>query len=200
MSTVKKWTTICRRSLSRQGPRRIPQEGLEKLVIETVLEFYAPCLEKDGRQKIVALVRDRLGCEHEEFAAARQRAEQEQQRVREIINNLLDNITKTNREHVDSRLKELNAQGKQLEARLEELERLACSQQDICAVVNEACEFLRGLAFTFERGLPQDKLAALRQCIHRIVIDKPSGTMRLAIRELPAACVDGLHEVQVSIG
>ncbi len=113
---------------------------------------------------------------------------------------MLDNITADNREFVDSRLQELSAQRQQLAARLEELERLSGSQQDICAAANEAGEFLGSLALTFERGYPQDKLCAMRQCIHKIVIDKPGGSMRLAIRELPAACVDAVRQVQVSIG
>ena len=116
----------------------ILQQDLETLIIDAVLGFYKPCLEKGGRQKIVAVVRKQLGSDNEELVAARQRAEDEHQRVGGIINNLPDNITADNREFVDGRLKELNDQRKQLESRLAELDRLAASQAEINSIVTDA--------------------------------------------------------------
>ena len=69
-----------------------------------------------------------MGCDNEELLAARDRAEEEHQRIGSIVNNLLDNLTADNREFVDGRLKELNDQRKQLELRLAELDRLAAGE------------------------------------------------------------------------
>ncbi len=65
-----------------------------------------------------------IGSEAEEFIAARKRAQKELSKVKKIVNNLLDNITLANREFVDQRLRELKQQKQQLQARLEELDRL----------------------------------------------------------------------------
>ena len=173
----------------------IPQQDLEVLVIDAVLGFYKSCLEKDGREKIVAIVRKQLGCDNEELVAARQRAEDEQQRVGGIINNLLDNITADNREFVDERLKELNGQRKQLELRLAELDRLVASQAEINSIVTEALQFISGLKFTLTQGLPQEKLCALRQCVERILIDKPGGSVVVKIKAVPASTIQEVEEL-----
>jgi 4-aminobutyrate aminotransferase-like enzyme len=57
----------------------------------------------------------------EDIVSARQRAQAELENISKVINNLLDNITETNREHVDKRLNELTIKKQQIETRLEEL-------------------------------------------------------------------------------
>jgi hypothetical protein len=126
----------------------IPKGVMESRVIEVVLDFYRPYLAKDGRRKLAEAVKAQIGSETEDLAAARQRAEEELQGIEPIINNLLDNITETNREYVDKRLNELKAQRQQLEARLEELDRLSLSQVEIETIVADAMQFLGGLEFT----------------------------------------------------
>ncbi len=152
-------------------------------------------MEQGGREKIVAIVRKQMGCDDEELVAARARAEDEQQRVTAIINNLLDNLTADNREFVDGRLKELNNQRKQLELRLAELDRLAASQAEINAIVTDALQFISGLKFTLNQGLPQEKLCALRQCVERILIDKPDRSVVVKIKAVPASAIQELEEL-----
>ncbi|MCZ6652563.1 MAG: recombinase family protein [Planctomycetota bacterium] len=178
----------------------IPQQDLEMLVIDAVLGFYKPCLEKGGREKIVTIVRKQLGCENEELVAARQRAEEERQRVGGIINNLLDNITADNREMVDGRLKQLNDQRKQLELRLAELDRLAASQAEINSIVTDALQLISGLKFTLNQGLPQEKLCALRQCVERILIDKPGRSVIVKIKAVPASTIQEVEELACELG
>jgi len=90
-------------------------------------------------------IKVQINFEGEEFAAARQRAQAEQKKIGKIINNLLDNITPTNREYVDRRLNELKQQRQQLEARLEELDQLSFSQAEIDNIVTDSMQFLSGL-------------------------------------------------------
>jgi len=114
-----------------------------------------------------------------------------------IICNLLDNITATNREHVDNRLNELNKQRQQLESRLEELERLNMTQAEIKVLVSEAMQFISGLEFTLTQGLPQEKLVALRQCIEKITINKPAGEIKLTIHLIPTGNLQAIQEIKV---
>jgi DNA invertase Pin-like site-specific DNA recombinase len=183
---ITKGTTICQ-----MNP--IPKELLESNVIETVLCFYKPYLEKDGRQKLAEAVKAQTGAEKEDITSARQRAQAELENITKIINNLLDNLTETNREHVDKRLNELTTTKQQIEARLEELERLSLSQAEIDTLVTDGMRFLAGLEFTLHNGLPEEKLTALRRCIEKIHINKPAKKATLAIRLVP---VGGLNTVQ----
>ncbi len=135
----------------------------------------------------------------EEFVAARRRAQRQQDRIKKIINNLLDNITSTNREFVDQRLTELKQQKQQLEARLEELDRLVVSQAEIKSMVADAIEFISGLELTLREDLAQKKLVALRRCIEKISINKPAGTVKLTVRSVPAGNLEGTEECHISL-
>jgi hypothetical protein len=177
----------------------ISQEILENKVIETVLDFHRPYLERGGREKMAKVVKDQIGSEGQDLNKARERAEAEKERISGIINNLLDNITSSNRQHVDKRLDELKKQRQQLDERLEELERLSLSQVEIDNIVTEAMKLVSGLEFTLCQGLPQEKLVVLRQCIEKIWINKPAGEIKLAIYQVPAGNLQDTVEIKTSI-
>ncbi|MFC1794133.1 hypothetical protein ACFL3Q_11165 [Planctomycetota bacterium] len=86
---------------------------------------------------------------------------------------------------VDKRLNELSKQKQQLEQRLEELDRLSISQEEIQEIVADSMRFISTLEFTLIKELPQERLVALRQCIERIFIDKPAGIIKLKNRLVP---------------
>jgi len=111
----------------------------------------------------------------------------------------LDNLTETNRDHVDKRLNELTTKKQQIEARLEELERLSLSQAEIDTIVTDGMRFLAGLEFTLRNGLPEEKLTALRRCIEKIHINKPAKKATLAIRLVPVGGFNTVQERSISI-
>ncbi len=178
----------------------IPQRDLEAVVIGAVLNFYAPCLAEGGRKRLAEAVKAQMGTEHEELGSARARGEAEHDRITRIIDNLLDNLTETNRQYVDERLEGLTDQRRQIEKRLEELDRLASSQAEITSIAADALKFLSGLAFTLREGLPQEKLVALRQCIQQVYINAPDRVARIRLFTVPAGSLTATEEVQVSIG
>ena len=177
----------------------IPQEVLESLVTDTVIDFYRPYLAAGGRRKLALAVKAQIGSEAEEFVTARKRAQRQQNRIKKIINNLLDNITSTNREFVDQRLRELKQQKHQLEARLEELDHLLVSQGETKSIVADTMQFLSGLEFTLREGLAQERLVALRRCIEKISINKPAGTVKLTVRSVPVGSLEGSRECHISL-
>jgi hypothetical protein len=177
----------------------IPQKVLEKTVIKVVLDFYKPYLEKGGRKKLAQAVKDQIGAEAKEFVAARKRAHSELKNIDKTINNLLDNITSANRQFVDRRLGELQQEKLKLEFRLEELDRLSLSRDEINGIVSDSMKFLAGLEFVLREGVPQEKLVALRQCIEKISIDKPAGQIKLAIYLVPAGNLQATLESKASI-
>jgi len=177
----------------------IPQEVLESLVTDTVIDFYRPYLGKGGRRKLAVATKTQIGSEAEELVTDRKRAHRQLNKIKKIIGNLLDNITSTNREFVDKRLRELEQQKEKLEARLEELDRLIVSQAEVETIVADAMQFLSGLECILHQGLPKEKLVALRQCIEKIEINKPSGIVRLTVRSVPVGNLEGTVERQVSL-
>jgi len=141
-------------------------------------------------------VKDQLGSDGQDLDKARERAEAEKERIGGIIDNLLDNITSTNRQYVDKRLDELKKQKLQIEERLEELERISLSQAEIDSIVTEAMQFLSGLDFTLGQGLPQEKLIVLRQCIEKIFVNKSKGTINMKICRVPAGNLQATVELK----
>lgn len=189
---ITKGTSICQMNA-------IPKEILESKTIETVLDFYRPYLEKGGRQKLAEAVKLQVNCEGKELSTARQRAQTEHEKIGKTIDNLLDNLTPTNREYVDQRLNELKQQKQQLETRLEELDQLYLSQAEIDNIVTDSMQFLSGIEFTLHHGLSQEKLGVLRQCIEKIGINKPAGEIKMAIRQVPVGNLQVSQELMVSL-
>jgi DNA invertase Pin-like site-specific DNA recombinase len=189
---ITKGTNVCQMNA-------IPKDILEDAVIKTVLDFYRPYLEKDGRKKLAEAVKMQVNFEGVELVAARRRAQTEQEKTGRIIDNLLDNITPTNREYIDRRLNELKQQRQQIEARIEELDRISLSQAEIDNIVSDSMQFLSGLEFTLRQGLPQEKLVALRQCIEKIWVNKPAGEIKLAIRLVSAGNLKATQELKISV-
>jgi len=177
----------------------IPKKILEGKVIDTVLDFYKAYLDKGGRKKLAEAVKKQVNFEGKELVTARQRAHIEREKISKIIANLLNNITAANREYVDQRLSELTQKKKQFEDRLEELDQLSLSQTEIDGIVTDSMQFLSGLEFTLRQGLPQEKLAALRQCIEKIWINKPAGEIKLAIRTVPVGNLQVTQELKTSV-
>jgi hypothetical protein len=177
----------------------IPQKILEETVTKMVLDSYRPLLGKGGRIKLAEAVKAQIGSEAEEFVAARKRAQRQLNKINKTINNLLDNITSANREFVDQRLGELKQEKYQLEARLEELDQLSLSRDEINSIVSDSMKFLAGLEFVLREGVPQEKLVALRQCVQKISVDKPNEKITLAIYLVPVGNLQATRESTASI-
>ena len=177
----------------------IPQKVLEETVIKVVLDFYKPYLEKGGRKKLAEAVKTQIGSEAEEFVAARKRAQRDLGKIDKTINNLLDNITSANRGFVDRRLGELQQQKQQLEARLEELDRLSLSRDEINGIVAGSMKFLAGLEFVFREGVRQEEIVALRQCVEKIVVDKPNAITKPHIYVAPMGNLQDTQEFTASL-
>ena len=175
----------------------IPKEELEQNVINTVLDFYRPYLHKNGQITLAEIIKQQTGSEKEDLINARQRAEDELRRISKIIDNLLDNITESNRLYVDKRLNELSKQKQLLEHRLEELNRLSISQNEVQEIVADSIQFISSLEYTLLKGLPQEKLVALRRCIEKIFIDKPAGNIKMIIRLVAMGNLQATEELLI---
>jgi len=178
----------------------VPKKELESFVIDAVLDHYRPLMKNGGRQKLGALVKNQIQSESKDVGTAKQRTEKKLQQLNQTIDNLLDNITPTNRKLVDKRLGDLTQKRKELELNLEELDSLDLSRAEIVSIVSETMQFLASLELTLHEGLPQEKLVALRQCIQSIDIKKSAGQIRIILRTIPAANLQNTQEFTFKFG
>lgn len=74
------------------------------------------------------------------------------------------------------------------------------SQSEINSIVTDALQFISGLKFTLNQGLPQEKLYALRRCIERILIDKPGKSVIVKIKAVPASMIKEVEELARELG
>jgi DNA invertase Pin-like site-specific DNA recombinase len=177
----------------------IPKEALESAVVQTILDFYRPYLEKGGRKKLAEAVKAQTRLESKEVVAARKRAQRRLPTIERSISNLLDNLSPANRDFVDERLQKLKLEKQQLESRLEELEHLCLSHSEIEDIVAEAMQLLSGLEFILKQGISQARLVAIRQCTERIQINLPAREIRLLIRKVPASNLRDMDELKTRI-
>lgn len=153
-----------------------------------------------GKRKLAEAIKAQAGTQAEDLDAARDRVCEEQIRLDSTINNLLDNLTESNREFVDKRLNGRRDQRDQLKLRDEELECLELAQSSIDATVQEAMDFIKKLEFTLREGVPQEKLVALRQCVERVCINRRKATINLLIRQIPAGPQGQVVELTIQLG
>ena len=66
-------------------------------------------------------------------------------------------------------------------------------------MVKEAIQFISGLEFTLTKGLPQEKLVALRQSIGRIHVNKTVNKIHIQIREVPTGNLRKFQEIDVPL-
>ncbi len=165
----------------------VPQQKLEDLVIETVLEYYGRYEGEEGRRLLAEVVRVELGSDREDLADARKRAEDDRATIESTIRNLLDNISAGTREMVEQRLEELQAERAVLDRRLEELELVASEQRDVKSIVSEALGFLTDLPYTLRHGRPAEKRAVLLPCIEGVCVNVAEGRIEVAVRWVPGA-------------
>ncbi|MCI0364737.1 MAG: hypothetical protein L0219_12720 [Phycisphaerales bacterium] len=134
-------------------------------MIDEVLNFYRQYEGEAGRKLLVKAVQQQTGIESRDLSDARRRVEQDRQKIESTIANLLDNITRANRDLADQRLAELRREREELQMRASELERLAAQHEHVDAIVHEASKFLSSLEFTLRHGMPEERKTTLRQCI-----------------------------------
>lgn len=104
---------------------------------------------------------------------------------------LLDNITRGTRDLVEERLDTLRHERDRLRLRADELDALAAEEREVQSMVGDAGRFLAGLAATFKHGEPAERTTAIRQCVNRIVVDKPRGEVSISLRAVPGVAASG---------
>lgn len=164
--------------------RPVPKDTLERAVVDAVLAFYQRYNGAAGGKLLIETVQQQAGTEIRDLASARQRLEIDRQKVEASIANLLDNISSRTRDLAEARLAELRRQREELQIRADEFERLAAQQHEVQVILHDIRKFLNSLDFTLRHGLPEERKAALRQCLLAIRVHHEKGS-HISLNALP---------------
>jgi len=181
---VAKGNSCCQRAV-------IPQDLIENWVWEQISRIVHSYLDKGGEEKLRRLIeKETVGAgtfDGSEVAALRQRRAD----IEAKIENLLDNITATNREFVDRRIEKMRGEM----AELERQEAAAAEQQDrekqAQALAQEAFALARGFDRLLEAGTMDEKRTLIRAFLRRVDFDPASGTGKGYFWVVPSMGRDG---------
>lgn len=177
------------RSTCSFGP--VEQGMLEPAVTRIVLDHYAPLLDGDIEARLAAIVREEREGNVTSARDERTRVRNEALAAERTIANLLDNITPTNREHVDERLRVLGRERDTLHRRLRELEMIALDGVEDQKLVREAWGFLAELPSVLQSGTPEMRVTAIRRCVESVVLDSEARSAVVNLHRLPAGILRG---------
>jgi len=110
-------------------------------------------------------------------------------RIRDIdrtMRAMLDNLTKTNRDLVDTRIEELTKEREPLEAKLDSLKHLVMGEEERRDMIGQSAKFISGLKQALIETPLDERQATIRRCIDDITINFEQQNVRIAIRKLPA--------------
>jgi len=115
---VMKGNSVCERDIIRR-------DVIEGLLINTLGDNIRRMLEAADPLELRSMVKQHLGVSEEGASAELVRLRAQREEIRAKINNILDNITRDNREFADERIAELKQELLEVNPRIEALERAA---------------------------------------------------------------------------
>ena len=98
---------------------------------------------------------------------------------------MLDNITATNQDLIDTRVGELTLERERLEAKLESLVHLTFSDDEVDEVIEETKRFAASLRSLLREGSLEDQQTAARRCVVGIVVDRNNDSLGMELRRVP---------------
>ena len=161
---VTKGNTCCRRST-------IPKEMIEQWVLEQIGRLIQDYLGRGGEKRLQEMIRQELagmgGFDESEFAIIRQHKSD----IEAAIENLLDNITTTNREFVDRRIEKLRDEMVELERRESLLVEQQNRDQQTEAFAREAMRVVRDFDRLVAEGTVEEKRTLIRAFLRVLDFD-----------------------------
>ncbi|MBL8745369.1 MAG: recombinase family protein [Phycisphaerae bacterium] len=186
----KTWSYACggyiRRGRSTCSRGGVPMDALDESVVAVVLRYYERFAGANGANVLERTIQRQIGGESDSVERSRTRLAAQRDKLDGLVRNLVDNLTDTNRDHVDRRLLELTKQREMLERDLRSLDHMAIGQTAIADLKDEVKSFLTRLPETLGNGRPELRRAALQRCIERVVIEREKRAATVMVRCVPA--------------
>ena len=166
---VNKGNSVCQR-------RVIRKEWLEEWVvgkIDVMLKehFGTP----EGLEKMRRMVEGEIDSMLPQIGKELDQVEGRIREIKQIISNLIENLTSTNREYVDARLVELKRELAVLESKRLELEAAGAKKIEIGRLIDQAVELAGEFKTAFVEGTIEEKRLFLRAFLKGIELDPVGG-------------------------
>ncbi len=175
---VAKGNAVCERSVVRK-------DAVEHMLLEQVgqglREFLA---EEEGCAALRAILEHMVGGERgqdDEIAKLRE----QQADIERRIYGILDNITETNREFADKRIRELKGELREIEPRLEEMEASSAAAPDLDELTDAMLRYMENFGEVVAEGTVEERRAFIRAFVMKVELDPAEGRGRAELLSIP---------------
>ncbi|MBM3329314.1 MAG: hypothetical protein FJY67_07565 [Calditrichaeota bacterium] len=158
-------------------------EGAVVGQIEAMLQRYFATPE--GLEEIRRQVEAEMAVERPQIGEELDQVDIRLREIKQIITNLIDNLTAANREYVDARIIELKRETAVLEARRLDLEAAGAKRLELDRLVDQAVQLAGEFDRAFVEGTMEEKRLLVRAFVKEIVVDPDSGTARARVMVVP---------------
>lgn len=173
-----KGTSVCERDI-------IQRDVIEGLILETIGENIRRMVEADDQTELRSVVKQCVGVSEEGASEELARLRERRDQVRAKVTNLLDNITRENRDFADERIAELKRELLEINPRIEQLERTAGAQVNLDEAVRAVVEMLRSFADVMKEGSIDERRRVIRAFVKQIRLDPQNHEGRAEVFALP---------------
>ena len=173
-----KGNSVCSRNV-------ISKEMLEEFAIEAIGTQVEEFLRRGGNKLLRKYLEEEVGGRRIDIAPEVARVEHRLKQIDETVNNLLDNITPTNRDFVDKRIKGLRREIRALASRRDELVLAAKSKLDLEELVGQIHEYMRDFKRVVGEGTIDEKRSFLRAFCQRIELSPENHQGRALFYAVP---------------
>jgi len=177
---VSKGNSCCERSV-------ISQELIEGWVMEQIGGIVHEHLDNGGDKKLRKMIEQEVAGAGRSDGSEAAQVRQRRADIEAIINNLLDNITPTNREWVDRRIEKLRDEMVELERREAALGQQQDREQQAALLVDHALALARSFDRLVEIGTIEEKRTLVRAFLRGIDYDPASQTGKAHFLLVPNA-------------
>jgi len=129
--------------------------AFKDVVIKAVVAFYTQYTGDQTKDRIANAVGLQINNDRDQITRQRKRLAARLGRIDKTMRNLLDNITKVNRDLVDQRLEELPREQERLEGQIDSPEHLVLSEAEVRDLVAETARFVASLGPSLREGPPE---------------------------------------------
>ena len=159
-------------------PRHVVRkEFLEEWVVQKIEEMLQEYFgTAEGIEKVRKMIAEEVKMTCEEIEKESILIENEIQKLKRTVNNLIENISSTNKEFVDQRLVELKRELTAIESKKREIEDTKNKQNEVRRMIEQASELANDFKEIFASGTVEQKKLFLRAFLKGITLDLVDGT------------------------
>lgn len=176
---VNKGKAVCER-------RVIGKDVLEGEVvgqIETMLKRYFETQE--GLEVIRQKAESEMAVERPQIGEELDQVDARLREIKQVVSNLIDNLTSANREYVDARLIELKRETAVLESRRLELEAAGAKRLELDRLIDQTVKLADEFDRAFVEGTMEEKRLLIRAFVKEIEVNPGTGAVNVRVMAIP---------------